>query len=138
MGSNAITSLDTSLAFNGNTVGELQNSNGNRSCEVFTIASVDSADNCKEKIAGLIDSGELSVTIYYDGSDSGVYNDLNTDFLARTKATLLVTFSDTSSISCDAIISNLSDPNFGAPGEPPSVDVTFSRSGKATYTDVAA
>jgi hypothetical protein len=138
MASNAITSLGTVLTFNSNNIGEMQTHNGSRSTDIFTIASVDSEDNCKEKIAGLIDSGELSITVYYDGSNEGVYNDLNTDYLARTKATLLVTFSDTSSISCDAIISTLGDPNFGSAGEPHSVDVTFARSGKATYTDVAA
>ena len=138
MASNAITSLDLTLVFNSNNIGEIQSMSGSRSCAIFDVASVDSADDCVEKIAGLLNEGEVSITVYYDGSNEGVYNDLNTDFLARTKATMLITLSDTSTISASAIISSLGQPAFGTAGEPHSVDVTFSISGKITFTDVAA
>jgi hypothetical protein len=133
---NEITSLGLTLAFNGNTIGEIRSLSGARSAEIHNIASVDSANNTIEKLAGLIDEGDVSVNIIYDGSAAGVYNDLNTDFKARTKGTLLITHSDGSTMSCSAYISSLGEPSFGAPGEPVAVDVTFSCEAK-TYTDVA-
>ena len=137
MATNAITSLGMTVVFNTtSTVGECQSFSGTRSVEIFPIKSFGSTDNCVEKLAGLIDEGEITFTFYYDGSAAGVYNDLNTDFLARTSATLLITMSDTSTISCTAIISSLDWPGAGAPGEPHSVSITFAISGKATYTDV--
>ncbi len=138
MATNAITSLGLTAVFNGNTIGECQSISGSRSVEIFPIASFGSTNNCKEKLAGLIDEGQISLSFYYDGSNAGVYNDLNTDFQARTSATLLITLSDTSSISCTALISSFDWPSAGAPGEPHTVNITFDISGKATYTDVAA
>ena len=79
----------------------------------------------------------MTIHLYYDGSAAGIYNSLNTKLLARTTGTLLITHSDTSNLSCDAIISSLGEPSFGEAGGPVEIDVTFARSGKVTYTDVA-
>lgn len=138
MATNAITSLGCTAVFHSNPIGEPFGVSGSRSVDIFTIASFGSTDNCKEKIAGLIDEGQITLNFYYDGSNEGVYNDLDTDFQARTKDTLLITFSDTSNISCTAIMSSLDWPSAGAAGEPHVVSATFDISGKATYTDVAA
>jgi len=138
MATNSITSLGMTAVFNDNTIGECQSISGTRSVEVFPIKSFGSTNNCVEKLAGLIDEGQISLSFYYDGSAAGVYNDLNTDFQARTSATLLITFSDTSTVSVTALISSFDWPSAGAPGEPHMVNITFDVSGKGTYTDVAA
>ena len=136
MATNAITALGTVLTFNSNTIGEVMSLSGNRSCNMNEIVSCDSTDNCKERIAGIIDEGDYTIHIVYDGSAAGVYNDLNTDFLAQTSSTLLITYSDTSSHSVTALISSLGLPSFGSGDGSVEVDVTFSSSGKATFTDV--
>ncbi len=99
--------------------------------------SCDSTDDAVEKIAGALNEGEATFHCVYDGSNAGVYNLLNTDFLAKTKATLLITYPDTSNHSVTGIISSLSLPSFSEADGEISVDVTIACSGKATYTDVA-
>ena len=136
MGTNAITALGTVLTFNNNTIGEIQSLSGSRTRNIIGILSVDSTDEAVEKIAGALNEGEVTFHCIYDGSAGGVYNDLNTDFLAKVKATCLITYPDTSNHSCSGIISSLSLPSFSEADGEFSVDVTIALSGKATYTDV--
>ncbi|MFB0523919.1 MAG: hypothetical protein ACETVZ_00135 [Phycisphaerae bacterium] len=138
MTTNAITALGTVLTFNDNTIGEIQSISGGRTRNIIKILSCDSTDDAVEKIAGALDEGEVTFHCVYDGSDLGVYNTLNTDFQAKTKATCLITYPDTSSHSCSGIISSLGLPSFSEADGEISVDVTIALSGKATFTDVAA
>jgi len=135
---NAITGLGTVLTFNENTIGEIQSVSGTRTRNIREILTVDSTDEAVEKIAGALNEGEVTFHLIYDGSDQGVYNKLNTDFQAKTKAACLITYPDTSSHQCSGIISSLSLPSFGEADGEVSVDVTIAFSGKATYTDKAA
>ena len=138
MASNKITALGTTFVFDGLTIGEVMDAAPSpRTCNVQPILSVDSTDNYVEKIAGALDEGEIAFHIVYDGSAAGVYNTLNTKYQARTSGTLLITFSDTSSYSCTAIISSLDKPGFGVADAFVEGNVTLSISGKATFTDVA-
>lgn len=138
MASNRITALGTTFVFDGLTIGEVMDAAPSpRTCNIQPILSVDSTDNYVEKIAGALDEGEISLHIVYDGSAGGVYNMLNTKFQARTSGTLLITFSDTSSYSCTAIISSLDKPGYGAADAFVEGNVTLAISGKATFTDVA-
>ena len=139
MSTNAITALGTTFVFDGLTIGEVMDAAPSpRTCNVIPILTVDSTDNFVEKIGGALDEGEITLHLVYDGSAGGVYNSLNTKFQARTKGTLLITFPDTSNISCDAIISSLDNPGFGAADANVEGNVTLAKSGKATFTDVAA
>jgi len=138
MATKAITALGTILTFNSNTIGEIQSLSGTRSRRIIEILSVDSDDDAVEKIAGALNEGEVTFHCIYDGSDKGVYNNLNTDFQAKTKAICLITYPDTSNHSCSGIISSLNLPSFGEADGEVSVDVTIALSGKATYNDVAA
>lgn len=138
MATNAITLTGATLVFNSNTIGEIMSISGNRNRNINEVLSADSTDNAVEKIAGSLNEGDVTIHIVYDGSNAGVYNDLNTDFQAGTKAALLITLSDTSSFSASAIVSSLGDPSAGAGDGILELDVTFAISGKVTYTDVAA
>jgi predicted secreted protein len=138
MTTNAITAMGTVLTFNSNTIGEIQTLAGTRNRRIIDILSCDSTDQAVEKIAGALNEGEVTFHCIYDGSDAGVYNDLNTDFQANAKATCLITLPDTSSFSCTGIISSLSLPSFSEADGEYSLDVTIAFSGKATYIDVAA
>lgn len=138
MTTNAQTALGTVLTFNENTIGEIQSVGGTRSRRIIEILSCDSTDEAVEKIAGALNEGEATFHVVYDGSDAGVYSKLNTDFQAKTKATLLITYPDTSNHSVTAIISSLGLPSFSEADGEVSVDVTMACSGKAAYSAVAA
>jgi hypothetical protein len=137
MATNAITFLGGVVTFNGNTIGEvIAPPDGERACNWNEVLSADSTDNAVEAIAGAINEGVRSMRIVYDGSAAGVYNDLNTDFLARTKATLLITMPDTSVFSMTAGIATLGMPEAGAVDGTMEVPLGFKVSGKITFTDV--
>ena len=140
MTTNARTALGTVLTFNNNTIGEIQSLSGTRSRRIIDILSCDSTDEAVEKIAGALNEGEVTFHCIYDPTDGGVYNDLNTDLLARTKgvagAGCLITYPSSGSHLCDGIISSLSLPSFSEADGEISIDVTIALSGKATFTDI--
>lgn len=138
MTTNAQTALGTVLTFNDNTIGEIQSVSGTRTRNIKEILSCDSTDKAVEKIAGALNEGEATFHCIYDGSNAGVYKDLDTDYQAGTKATMLITYPDTSNHSVTGIISSLSLPSFGEADGEISVDVTIACSGKAAYSAVAA
>lgn len=138
MTTKAITALGTVFTFNDNTIGEIMSLSGTRTRRIIEILSTDSTDDAVEKIAGALNEGEVTFHVVYDGTDQGVYNDLNTDYQAGTKAQSLITYPDTSKHECTGIISSLGLPSFGEADGPVEVDVTIAFSGKATYTDKAA
>ena len=136
MTTNAITAMGTTLTFDVDTIGEIQSVSGTRTRNIIDILSCDSTNQAVEKIAGALNEGEVTFHCVYDGSAAGVYNKLNTHLQAKTKATTLITYPDTSSHSCDGIISSLNLPSFSEADGEISVDVTIAFSGQATYTDV--
>lgn len=142
MATNARTALGTVLTFNNNTIGEIQSCSGTRTRRIIEILSCDSTDEAVEKIAGALNEGEVTFHCIYDPTDGGVYNDLNTDFQARTKGTggagCLITYPSSGSHLCDGIISSLSVPSFSEADGEISIDVTIALSGKATFTDIPA
>jgi len=54
----------------------------------------------------MLDAGEATFELNYDGSASGTANDLNT-FLTNTAATWTITFADTSTWACSGFITAL-------------------------------
>lgn len=135
---NAQTALGVVLTFGVDTIGEIQSLSGTRTRRIIDILSCDSTDEAVEKIAGALNEGEVTFHVIYDGSDAGVYNKLNAAFQLGTKSVCLITYPDTSSHSCDGIISSLSLPSFSEADGEISCDVTIAFSGKAAYTDKAA
>lgn len=138
MATNAITALGTTLTFDTETLGEVQSLTGNRTCNVVDVLSVSSTNSTIEKLAGAINEGDITVHIVYDGSAAGIYNVMNTKFIARTNATLLLTLSDTSAFSGSAIMSSLGVPGFGVSDGFVELDISFALTGQVTFTDVAA
>ncbi len=138
MTTNARTAMGTVLTFNNNTIGEIQSISGTRTRRIIDILSCDSTDEAVEKIAGALNEGEVTFHCIYDPTDGGVYNDLNTDFQAKAKATCLITYPSSGSHSCTGIISSLSVPSFSEADGEISIDVTIALSGKATFTDIPA
>jgi len=131
----AINALGVILTFDGDTIGEIQSFGGTRTRRMIEILSCDSTNDAVEKIAGALNEGEVAFHCIYDGSDDGVYKVLNDHLQAKTKADCIVTYPNTGSHKCPALISSLSWPSFSEADGEVSIDVTLAFSGKATYTD---
>jgi hypothetical protein len=67
---------------------------------------------------------------------TGTYSKINTDFVAGTVATLLITFKNGSTLSCDALIGELDTPGGPAKGGMMELDVTFEISGTMSFAGV--
>lgn len=137
MATKAIVAAGTTLTFNSNLVGEIMSVSGARTRTAIEVYTCDSASQAKEFIAGAINEGEVTFHAIYDGSASGVYDSLNTDFLAGTVAACLVTYSDGSTFSCNGLITNLGVPAFGDADADVELDLSIQLSGLGTYTDVS-
>ena len=138
MATNGITAIGSTVTF-GSLVGEIGSmSPSGRSCNVIPIFSTDSSNGFVEKIAGQLDDGEVTLDVVYDGTAAGVYNDLDTAYLAKTVQSLTITYSDASTfVNTAAFISSIDKPGFSAADGEVRFSVTFVYSGKSTYTDVA-
>jgi predicted secreted protein len=124
------------LTYNSELVGEIVSISLTRNRAIIPIHSTDTTNNTIEKIAGSLDEGEMTATCYYDGSATGVYNDLNTDFLAGTANAFSLAISDTTTFAGSGIISALSSAEFGGPDDPNMVTLTIAISGQITYLDL--
>ncbi|MAH47572.1 hypothetical protein CMI37_17255 [Candidatus Pacearchaeota archaeon] len=98
------------------------------------LTSSDSTNRFKAYVAGMIDPGEITVDVCYDGSASGTADDVMGNFGA-TDEVWTITFTDTSTWVCNGYIKSAT---FGAPydGKVTST-ITIKLTGEPTYTDVA-
>jgi hypothetical protein len=138
MTTSAINSMGTTVSFNGNTIGEIESySGGGVAVNIHEILTCDSTDFYADKLAGALNSGNVTFGMIYQSAEtSGNYDKLKTDAEARTSGTLLVTFPNGATITGSAIIANLGDPNFGSADEPIKFSCEFARKGKFTHTGV--
>jgi predicted secreted protein len=116
------------------TVGNIINIGGpSQTRDSIDISTMDSADDVREFIAGMIDSGEITFTCNYDGSASGTADKLNIAFLAGTAEVWTITIPGPSIFACSGFITAL------GPAIPfddkITQDVTIKLSGVVTYTD---
>ena len=118
------------------TVGNITQVGNNKTRDVIDISTMDSTSKVREKIAGMLDPGEISLTINYDGSASGVANALHAALLTGTAETWTITYPDTSTDACSGFISGLgtADPY----EDKITQDVTITLTGVPVFTDVAA
>lgn len=137
MSTNGQTAIGTVVTFNGNTIGELlAPQSGNRSANVHSILTCDSASGYADKLVGAFEAGQLPLRFIYDDAVGGNYDLLDTDFHAKTKATLEITFPGGSKMSGQAVIQSLGDPTAGEADGVLEFDVTFERAGAHTHTGV--
>ena len=137
MATDGITGIGTTLAFNGNTIGELlAPGGGNRSANVHPVLTCDSTSGYADKIVGAFEAGQLPCRFVYQPGTDGNYADLDTDFHAKTKGTLLVTFPTGSTLTGQAVIQSLGDPTAGEADGVLEFDVTFERAGATAHAGV--
>jgi hypothetical protein len=137
MATNGISAIGTTLAFNGNTIAEIKSASGaGVKVNIHEVLTCDSTNYYADKIAGALNSGEVTFGCIYNPATTGNYAKLKTDAEARTKATLLITFANGATISGQALISNLEDPGFGEADSIIEFNVTFARCGQFVHTGV--
>ena len=106
----------------------------NQTRDSIDISTMDSSSKFREFISGMLDAGEITFEVNYDGSAAGTGNDLNTALTAAAE-TWTITFPDTSTWACSGFITALS---FGDPyDDKMTQSVTIKFSGVPTFTDVA-
>ena len=103
-----------------------------RTADMIDVTAADSADKTCEYLVGLIDEGEITVEVKYDGSNSGIAQKLNTAFQGRAAESWTITLPDSSTFVGSGAISNLGPP---IPiRDKVTQTITIKLSGKLTYT----
>ncbi len=116
------------------TVGNIINVDTGMSRDVIDKSTMDSTSKAREKIAGMLDAGDINLTINYDGSGTGVANALHAAFLTGTAETWTITYPDTSTHVFSGFISAL---GAAAPFDDKITQtVTIALTGVPVYTDV--
>ena len=137
MATSGITAIGTTLAFNGNTIGEIESySGGGVVVNIHEVLTCDSTNYYADKLAGALNSGNVTFGMVYQPGTTQNYAKLKTDAEARTSGTLLITFPNGATITGSAIIANLGDPNFGSADEVIKFSCEFARKGQFTHTGV--
>ena len=101
-----------------------------------TDMDVDDAGYAKTFIPGLIDNGQIDITVSYDGSASGTANALDVAFRGRTAETWTITYPDTSTRQFSGYINALGQET--PLGTKIMQSLSIKISGAVTFTDVAA
>lgn len=99
------------------------------------ISTMDSTSKFREFIGGMLDAGEITFEINYDGSAAGTTDALNTLYVATATETMTVTFPDTSLWAAVGFITAL---GHAVPFDDKiTQSLTVKLTGVPTYTDVA-
>ena len=124
----------TTLSIGGTAVGNIMSISGpDQSRDPIDISTMDSTAKWREQIPGMIDAGEISFDINYDGAAAGTANQLQTA-LTATAATILVTLPDTSTFSASGFVTAL---GVAIPFDDKVTQaVSVKLTGAMTYTDV--
>ena len=98
------------LSFDATAVGNIISISGpNQSRDSIDISTMDSTAKFGEFIPGMLDSGEITVELNYDGTALGTANTLQT-WKTNTAATVLITLYNgtaTATLSCSGFITSL-------------------------------
>lgn len=126
----AIEGFGTSISVDSDPVVELLSVTNAATGESIDVTHMDSDDAFREKIAGLVDAGQLELELQYT---KGYYNTLQGKW--RQTVPIIVTFPDGSTFACSGHLTNLGlavtlDDKITQP-------VTFDITGKPVFTPAA-
>ena len=138
MATSAIKAHGASVTFDGVTIGEVMSIGGSgRTRNLIRVFSCDSVSETADKLTSGKDEGQITLRLVYDGAAAGEYKFLHGQYMQGNIKTLKITYSDTSYITMQAMITNLSPPEFGdAEGSIVEVGVTFDISGAISFASV--
>jgi len=137
MATSGITAIGTTVSWNETVIPELKAPvPGSRKATIHPVLTCDSTSGYADKIVGAFDAGQVTLAFIYNPASTSVYSQLQTDFAAKTKATLLVTHPTGSNMSGQAVIADLGDPGSSEADGVEEFTVTFERCGAHTHTGV--
>lgn len=96
------------------------------------IEDLDPVDGYKKYLPGLLDGGEVSLTLNFDGSTTG-HMDLLSDFNSRTQKNYKIMLPDTSAWAFAGYVKGFAPQEITA-GEVMQAEVTIKVTGKPTFT----
>lgn len=134
--SDGILGYGATLSVGGTTAGNIISISGpNQVREAVDYSNCDSASKWREKLPGMLDSGELTFEVNYDGASGGTANDLAAMLAATAVSSVVVTWVDTSSWTCNGMVTGLSGGlSFD---DKVTQSVTVATTGVPSYLDVA-
>lgn len=91
---------------------------------------LDPPDGIQQRVPGLIDAGELSVTLNFDADETG-HDDLESDFWAGVSKNYQILYPNGSGLTIPAIVSGWAPQEIGAE-DIIQVEVTLTVTGKPT------
>lgn len=139
MATNAMKIWGTTVQFNGNLIGEIEDvGRSTQTRSLIKIFTCDSTDESAEYLSSGIERGQLALQFVFDGEASGTFAQQQSDLDDDTSGTLLITMKNGATISVTARIVSLDTPGGPADGGHAVATVTFQLSGAVTYTPVAA
>ncbi len=124
------------LSIGGTTIANIISITGpNQTRDAIDFSTMDSTSKFREFLPGMLDAGEATFELNYDGSAGGTANDLNT-IMTNPAAECIITFPDTSDITVSGFATALS---FGDPfDDKVTQSLTLKFTGVPVFTDVAA
>ena len=112
----------------------------NEAREVIDYSTMDSTSKFREKLDGMLDAGEGTIELNYDGSASGIADKLNT-LKTSSANTWTITFNDggTATDSSWACVGFMTGLGYAIPFEDKVTStLSLAFTGIPTYTDLAA
>ncbi len=111
----------------------------NQTRDSIDISTMDSANKWREFIPGMLDAGEMTFEINYDGVSEQTANDLNTALADATPETWTIVFAGSAATygqwACSGFVTAL---GFGSPFDDKlTQSVTIKFTGEPTYTDAS-
>jgi predicted secreted protein len=130
-------SLNFSDGTNTTAVGNIISISGpNQARDAIDISTMDSTSKWREKIPGMLDAGECTLEVNYDGTAAGVGNFLSAQMTATQQTwTMTLNGTATSSWACVGFMTGL---GFAVPyDDKVTQSVSLAFTGVPTYTDEA-
>ena len=126
-----------SITWSGHDIGYIvDGSLGLGTTELVDISSHDSANSVKEYKAGMIDGGELNLTLRFIPGDTTGQKYMYTDWKAGTEREVVVTYPDATTFTFDAIITSIGDIPLGT-GAATDISVAMKITSTITHSDLS-
>lgn len=142
MATNAQVFLGATLAFDGDTIGEIISASGTFMTRNKTaILTCDSTNGVAEQLQGSATPGDLTFTCIYDPTASGAYDSLTAAVAAQTSGVVTFTYPDATTLTATlGCLLDVGVPSAGGPDGEITVDLTIAVLDAAgwTYTDIPA
>lgn len=124
------------LSIGGTTIGNIISITGpSQTRDSIDISTMDSASKFREFIPGMLDGGEATFDVNYDGASGATANDLN-DALTQTASTIVITLPPTNATSSWSSSGFVTALGFAVPfDDKVTQPVTIKFSGVPTFTD---